>query len=83
MHLNNQRGGTGGSFWYEMFTHIVFYALADRYPDKPRLTEIMRLSAARWRQAGLDLTDEMGLPDFNHTSFDFRSRKAVDNGRWR
>jgi hypothetical protein len=81
--LNNQRGGAGGSFWYEMFTHIVFYALADRYPNKPRLAEIMRLTAERWRQACLDLSAANGLPDFNHTAFDFRTRKAVDNGRWR
>ena len=81
--LNNQRGGTGGSFWYEMFTHIVFYALADRYPDKSRLTEIMRLTAERWRQASLGLADAKGRPDFNHTSYDFATRKPVDNGRWR
>ena len=81
--LNFQQAGTGGTFWYEMFTHIVFFALADLYPDKPRLAEIMRITAERWHQACLDLTESDGLPDFNHTSFDFRTRKAVDNGRWR
>ena len=81
--LNRQQGDTGGSFWYEMFTHIVFYGLADRYPGKSRLTDIMRITAARWHQACLDLIPSDGLPDFNHTAFDFRTRKAVDNGRWR
>jgi len=81
--LNRQRDGAGGSFWYELFPHIVFYALADRYPDKPRLGEIMRCTADRWRQACLDLADSNGVPDFNHLSFDFRARKPVDNGKWR
>jgi hypothetical protein len=80
--LNRQKQETGDSFWYEMFTHIVFYALADRYPEKPRLAEIMRVTADRWRQACLDLSDSNGLPNFNHTSFNFRTRKAVDNGHW-
>jgi hypothetical protein len=81
--LNSQWGGTGGTFWYEMFTHIVFYALADRYPEKPRLTEIMRITADRWRQVCLELSASSGLPNFNHTSFNFRTRQAVDNGNWR
>ena len=81
--LNHQNGGTGGTFWYEMFTHIVFYALAECYPDKPRLAEIMRITADRWRGAYLDLCDSNGVPNFNHTSFDFRTRQGVDNPHWR
>ncbi|MEI6074258.1 MAG: hypothetical protein WCS94_01705 [Verrucomicrobiota bacterium] len=81
--LNRQIGGTGGTFWYEMFTHMVFYALTDRYPDKTRLAEIMRITADRWHGAYLDLCDSNGVPDFNHTSFDFRTRKGVSNPYWR
>jgi hypothetical protein len=81
--LNRQQDATGGSFWYELFPHIVCYALADRYPEQVRLTEIMRITADRWRQVCLDLTDSRGLPNFNHTSFNFRTRQPVDNGRWR
>ena len=81
--LNLQRQETGGSFWYEIWPHIVFYAIADRYPDNPRLTEITRLTADRWRQACLDLADASGVPDFNHTSFNFRTRKPIDNGKWK
>ena len=43
----------------------------------------MRITADRWRQVCLDLADANGVPDFNHTSFDFRTRKPVDNGKWR
>jgi hypothetical protein len=81
--LNRQQEGGGGSFWYELYPHIVFYALADRYPEQPRFREIMRTTAERWRQACLDLTASNGLPDFNHLSFNFRTRKAVDNRQWR
>ena len=49
--LNNQGGGTGGSFWYELFPNVVFYALADRHPEKTRLADIVRITADRWREA--------------------------------
>ena len=81
--LNLQRQETGGSFWYEIWPQIVFYALADRYPDKLRLTEIMRITADRWRQACNDLAGPNGIPDFDHTSYNFRTRQPVDNGRWK
>lgn len=81
--LNRQRDVAGGSFWYELFPHIVFYALADHYPDKPRLGEIMGTTAERWRQVCLDLADTNGVPNFNHLSFNFRTRQPVDNGKWR
>lgn len=81
--LNLQRCETGGSFWYEIWPHIVFYALADRYPDKPRLTENMRITADRWRRACNDLAGPNGIPDFDHTSYNFRTGQPVDNGRWK
>lgn len=81
--LNRQRDFGGGSFWYELFPNIVFYGLADRYPDKPRFGEILRVTADRWRQVCIDLADSNGTPQFNHLSYDFRNRRPVNNGRWR
>lgn len=81
--LNRQQDHGGGSFWYELFPHIVFYALADRYPDTPGFSEILRLTAERWRQVCLDLADARGVPDFDHLSYNFRTRRPVDNGKWR
>ncbi len=81
--LNLQRQQqTDGSFWYTLWPHIVFYALADLYPHKPRLGEIVRVTADRWQQACTDLAGPDGIPNFEHTSYDFRTRQAVDNGRW-
>lgn len=81
--LNRQEDYGGGSFWYELFPHILYYALADRYPDDGRMAEIVQITARRWQQAAQDLAGPDGIPDFHHTSYDFRTRHAVDNGKWR
>jgi hypothetical protein len=47
------------------------------------LAEIMQITADRWRRVCLDLADSQGVPDFDHLSFDFHSRRPVDNERWR
>jgi len=81
--LNRQEDAGGGSFWYELFPHILYYALADRYQDDARMAEIVQIAARRWQQAARDLAGPDGIPDFRHTSYDFRTRQAVDNGKWR
>lgn len=80
--LNHQRQETGGSFWYEIWPHIVFYALADQYSHQPRLTEIMHITADRWCLACRNLAGPDGVPNFDHTSYDFRKGQPFDNGRW-
>ncbi len=75
--LNLQDQGTGGSYWYDLFPHIVFYALADRYPDAG-LEPVVRDTADRWARV-VDAVDAT----FEHTGFDFASGKPVDNGKWR
>ncbi len=81
--LNGMEQETGGSFWYELWPHILFYCLADKYPGHGNLDEIMKTTADRWNEACLHMTGSDGKPDFNHTSFDFRTLKPVDNGQWR
>lgn len=76
--LNNQNQGTGGSFWYEIWPNIVFYALADRYPGSASMEAIVRTSANRWREA---ITALGG--DFDHTAFDLARMRPVDNGQWK
>lgn len=76
--LDNQNQGTGGSFWYEIFPHMVFYALADLYPGHGRLDEVMRDTARRWREAIAGMSG-----DFDHTAYDLAARKTVDNGQWK
>ncbi len=81
--LNAMNQETGGSFWYELWPHIVFYGLCDKYPEQPGFRDILRTTADRWRDACTALAGPDGIPDFNHSSFDFRAMKAVDNGKWR
>ncbi len=81
--LNGINHMAGGSFWYDIFPHIVFYAISDRYPRNEELDSILRSTAARWLEAVSRLRNPAGLPDFNHTGFNFAKMEAQDNGRWR
>lgn len=82
--LNDIRGSTGTSFWYETWPHVLFYALADRYPSKPAMTVIVRTTAERWNEAYKVLGgSETATPNFDHTAFNFKTRQAVDNGTWK
>jgi hypothetical protein len=81
--LNNTTARTGGSYWYEIYPQILFDSLADRYPDHPRLTRIMRDCTDRWLEALACLRRPDGSLDFSHTAFSFAAMKPVDNGRWR
>jgi hypothetical protein len=82
--LNNQDGHTGGSFWYELWPHIVFYALADRYPAEKTMQNIVRITADRWCEACKALSaGPDGIANFDHTSLNFETMQPVDNGHWK
>ena len=81
--LNSQHGRAGGSFWYEIWPHVVFYGLADQYPQHAGLTNVMRLTADRWRSACDALKAPDGIPDFDHVAFNFDTMRPVDNGKWK
>ena len=80
--VNRTDARAGGSFWYDLFPNIAYFALADRYPDVGAAGQIVRRSADRWRDACKAMTAPDGKCDFNHTAFSFRTMKPVDNGRW-
>jgi hypothetical protein len=82
--LNGTNQQPGYTFWYEIWPHVVFYALADRYPGTGEMAAIQKATADRWLEACLALGGrDGGIPDFNHTSFDFAAGRPVDNGQWR
>jgi hypothetical protein len=81
--LNAMDQGTGGSFWYEIWPHVVFYALSDLYPGRKNMEAIVRTTADRWRDACRDMRGKDGTPDFDHTAFDFAKMQPVDNGQWK
>lgn len=79
--VNNPAGRPGNSFWYDLFSAVLFFQLADLQPQRADLDAAMRATALRWRDALV----AMGGPeaDFNHTAFRFSSMTPHDNGRWR
>ncbi len=81
--LNRTSAGTGASFWYELWPHVLFYGLADRYPDLGSLQAIMKTTADRWHEASLAMGGDKGLPNFEHTAFNFKTMQPVDNGKWK
>jgi len=79
---NRTYARSGGSFWYDLFPNIAYFALADRYPNTGAARQIVRRSADRWHAACRAMTGPDGKCDVNHTAFSFRTMKPVDNGRW-
>ncbi len=75
--LNRTSAGTGGSFWYELWPHVLFYALADRHPHLGSMQAIVKTTADRWVEAVAAMDG-----DFEHTAFDFKAMRPVDNGKW-
>ncbi len=84
--LNYTSTISGSSFWYELWPHILFYALADRYPQCKNFERIMLDTAEQWYEASVVMggqTNPWTVPDFNHTAFDFTTMQPVDNDQWR
>jgi hypothetical protein len=85
VYTNGIRARAGGSFWYDLFPNILFYQLADRYPDLSETQQRMRSVAEQWYRACVAMggqTDPWTLPDIDHTAFRFETMTPVDNGRW-
>ena len=81
--LNRPLQQSGGSFWYDIWPNILFFALSDHYPGAGQMDSMMRASADRWADACDALTGPDGLANFDHTAFRFSDMKPVDNGQWR
>ena len=81
--LNKTSTHSGQSFWYEVWPHVLFYALVDRYPHTGKMEAIMKTTADRWYDACYHMGGENGAADFDHTAFDFNTMKPVDNGKWK
>ena len=81
--LNRTSTHSGQSFWYEVWPHVLFYALVDRYPRTGQMEAIMKTTADRWYDACYHMGGRKGTVDFEHTAFDFATMKPVDNGKWK
>lgn len=84
VYVNRPRGGTGGSFWYDVFPNVLFYQLNDLYPGNAARDEQARSVALKWQEACVALggrTDPLVLPNFDHTGLNLITMKPVEMGR--
>ncbi len=81
--LNTPFSTSGKSAWYETYPDILFYSIADRYPNEPSLQTILNTVDLRFYFAVNKLTAGGVSPNFNHTAFNFSTQQPVDNGVWR
>lgn len=80
--LNNPKGLSGQSFWYELLPHVLFYGLTYYYPDVDQMEEIMKTTADRWYEAAYELGGKYGWADFNYTAFNFEKMEPFTNYKW-
>jgi hypothetical protein len=84
VYVNRPRGGTGGSFWYDVFPNVLFYQLNDLYPGNPVRDQQTRSVAQKWYEGCVALggkTDPLALPNFDHTGLNLKTMQPVDMGR--
>jgi hypothetical protein len=84
VYVNRPSGGTGGSFWYDVFPNVLFYQLEDLYPGNPARDQQARSVAQKWQEACVALggkTDPLALPNFDHTGLNLKTMQPVDMGR--
>ena len=86
LYLNNRYAFTGGSFWYELLPSILFYQLANFYPETGQFQVEMHGIADLWYEACKSMgakLDPWTIPDFYYTAFDFSKMNPIYNGYWR
>lgn len=80
---NNVRGGSGGSFWYDLFPNVLFFQVCDLNPGDAARDQMLK----RIAESGYDVCVALGagpngaLPNFDHTAYNFQRRAPVDNGK--
>ena len=83
VYMNRLHGGTGTSFWYDIFPNILFFQLNDLYPDDPERDKQALTAARTWQEACVALgggTDPPTLPNFDHTGLNLKTMRPVEKG---
>lgn len=84
VYVNRPNGGTGGSFWYDVFPNVLFYQLNELYPGDAARDEQARSVALKWFEACVALggrTNPLALPNFDHTGLNLKTMMPVEMGR--
>ena len=83
VYVNRLRGGTGDSFWYDIFPNVLFYQVNALYPDDPARDQQALTVAQKWHEACVALggkTDPLALPNFDHTGLNLKTMQPVEKG---
>jgi len=82
---NGWGGGSGSTFWYDLFPNVLFFQIGALNPGDPAREKMLFTIAERWYEGCLALgasTNGPTVPNFDHLSLNLHSMKPVDNGRW-
>ncbi|HEY3393225.1 MAG TPA: hypothetical protein VGK58_10980, partial [Lacipirellulaceae bacterium] len=77
--MNRTDSGSGGSAWYDIFPNILFYAIADRYPNETYLNPIQNRIDSEFFTAVNVLTNGGTAPNFHYTGYDFSDNVPRSN----
>lgn len=67
-------GGYGRDWWYDVYPNVLFYGVANFYPDETHYTEIMRSVAEKFYDANAVLEG-----NYSHSFFDYATLEPQDN----
>jgi hypothetical protein len=81
--MNRTDSASGHSAWYDVFPNILFYAIADRYPNEPYIDAIQDQVDSRFYTAVNVMTAGGTAANFNYSAFDFSESIPKYNGTWR
>jgi hypothetical protein len=78
--LNGPFDGTGGSAWYETIPSILFYSIADLYPNQTELAPVLDVVDDTFYDAVNVLTVGGTAPNFNYTAYNFATHQPEVRG---
>lgn len=67
-------GGYARDWWYDVYPNLMFYAVADFYPNEKDYTEIQRSIADKFYQA-----DSIMAGNYSHSFFDYSTLEPKDS----
>lgn len=67
-------GGYGRDWWYDVYPNVLFYGVANFYPDETDYSDIMRSIADKFYQA-----DSVLAGNYAHSFFDYATVEPKDN----
>lgn len=67
-------GGYGRDWWYDVYPNVLFYGVANFYPDEKDYSDIMRSVADKFYKA-----DSVLAGNYAHSFFDYKTLEPKDN----